>query len=68
MHKLIIANIVHVHEDDELVGPTYRIDQDKLDAVGRMGGDTYTCTNRELFQMKRPDTGAVLAGDRKGRA
>lgn len=61
VHKLIIANIVHVQAEDGIVGPTYRIDQERLDAVGRMGGDIYTRTNKELFVMKRPDTDAVLA-------
>ena len=67
-HKLIIANIVHVQADDALVGPTYRIDQEKLDAVGRMGGNSYTHTNKGIFVMERPDTDAVLAEYRKRKA
>jgi len=63
--KLIIGNIVHVQADDGIVGPTYRIDQHKLDAVGRMGGNAYTRTNKDIFVMERPDTEAVLAEYRR---
>lgn len=65
--KIIIGEVVHVQVDDAIVGPTYRIDQTKLDAVGRMGGNFYTHT-REIFVMERPDTDKVVAGYRQRKA
>jgi len=64
--KIIVGTIVHISAADAIVGPTYRIDQNKLDAVGRMGGSMYARTNN-LFSMERPDTEAVLSeyGKRK---
>ncbi len=62
--KIIIGEIIHVQVDDAIVGPTYRIDPAKLDAVGRMGGNFYVHTN-EVFTMERPNTEAVLAEYRK---
>jgi len=58
---------VSTRADDGIVGPTLRIDQAKLDAVGRMGGNSYTRTNKGLFIMERPDTEAVLVEYRKAK-
>ncbi|PWU00100.1 MAG: flavin reductase family protein [Terriglobia bacterium] len=49
---LIIGEVVRFHVD-EAVMENYRIDPDRLRAIGRMGGNEYTRT-RDRFEMKRP--------------
>jgi flavin reductase (DIM6/NTAB) family NADH-FMN oxidoreductase RutF len=49
---LIIGEVVRFHIDGEIM-ENFRVDPDKLRAVGRMGGNEYTRT-RERFQMVRP--------------
>jgi flavin reductase (DIM6/NTAB) family NADH-FMN oxidoreductase RutF len=49
---LIIGEVVRFHID-ESVFENFRIDPDKLHAIGRMGGSEYTRT-RDRFQMIRP--------------
>lgn len=50
--SLIIGRVVRFHVDDEVV-EDFRIDPEKLRAVGRMGGNTYSRT-RDRFDMIRP--------------
>jgi flavin reductase (DIM6/NTAB) family NADH-FMN oxidoreductase RutF len=50
--NLVIGEIVRFHVDDAIVSD-FRIDPDKLLAVGRMGGIAYTRT-RDRFNMERP--------------
>jgi flavin reductase (DIM6/NTAB) family NADH-FMN oxidoreductase RutF len=50
--SLIIGEVVRFHVDDALVD-NFRIDPDKLRAIGRMGGNEYTRT-RDRFEMIRP--------------
>lgn len=50
--SLVIGEVVRFHID-EAIASNYRIDPDKLRAVGRMGGNEYTRT-RDRFQMIRP--------------
>ncbi len=54
---LIIGEVVRFHVDDAIVD-NFRIDPDKLRAVGRMGGNEYTRT-RDRFQMTRPEAQAA---------
>lgn len=49
---LILGEVVRFHLDDSLVDD-FRIDPDKLAAVGRMAGNTYTRT-RDRFELIRP--------------
>lgn len=49
---LIIGEVLRFHIDGEIVA-NFRIDPDKLRAIGRMGGNEYTRT-RDRFQMIRP--------------
>ena len=49
---LIIGEVVRFHIDEAIVG-NFRIDPDKLRAIGRMGGNGYTRT-RDRFEMIRP--------------
>jgi flavin reductase (DIM6/NTAB) family NADH-FMN oxidoreductase RutF len=49
---LIIGQILCIHVADELID-NYRIDPDKLNAVGRMAGNTYVRTT-DRFELIRP--------------
>jgi flavin reductase (DIM6/NTAB) family NADH-FMN oxidoreductase RutF len=55
--SLVIGEVLRFHVDDALI-ENYKIDPDKLDAIGRMGGPTYTRTT-DLFDMVRPKAGQV---------
>jgi flavin reductase (DIM6/NTAB) family NADH-FMN oxidoreductase RutF len=50
---LVIGEVLRFHIDGE-ISSNFRIDPDKLRAVGRMGGNEYTRT-RERFSMIRPN-------------
>jgi flavin reductase (DIM6/NTAB) family NADH-FMN oxidoreductase RutF len=50
--SLIIGEVVRFHIDDSIVD-NFRIDPDKLRAIGRMGGADYART-RDRFEMARP--------------
>jgi flavin reductase (DIM6/NTAB) family NADH-FMN oxidoreductase RutF len=50
--NLVLGEIVRFHVADHLV-ENFRIDPDKLRAIGRMGGNSYTRT-RDRFDMIRP--------------
>ena len=49
----IIGEVVCFHIDDEVID-NFKIDPNKLDTVGRMGGSSYTRT-RDRFELARPD-------------
>ncbi len=55
--SLVIGEVLRFHVDDALI-ENYKIDPDKLHAIGRMGGPTYTRTT-DLFDMVRPKAGQV---------
>jgi flavin reductase (DIM6/NTAB) family NADH-FMN oxidoreductase RutF len=50
--SIVIGNVLrfHVHED---LFDNFRIDPEKLGAIGRMGGPTY-CRTRDRFDLERP--------------
>jgi len=50
--NLVLGEVVRLHVDDAYVS-NFRIDQDKLRAIGRMAGNTYTRT-QDRFDMIRP--------------
>jgi flavin reductase (DIM6/NTAB) family NADH-FMN oxidoreductase RutF len=50
--SLILGEVIRFHVDDSLVD-NFRIDPDKLRAIGRMGGNEYART-RDRFEMIRP--------------
>jgi flavin reductase (DIM6/NTAB) family NADH-FMN oxidoreductase RutF len=50
--SLVIGEVVRFHIDDALLD-NYKIDPDKLRAIGRMGGPTY-CRTTDRFDMPRP--------------
>jgi flavin reductase (DIM6/NTAB) family NADH-FMN oxidoreductase RutF len=53
--SLVIGEVLRFHIDDALF-QNYKIDPDKLHAIGRMGGPTYTRTT-DRFDMIRPKAG-----------
>jgi flavin reductase (DIM6/NTAB) family NADH-FMN oxidoreductase RutF len=50
--NLVLGEVVRFHVDDRIVD-NFKIDPDKLRAIGRMGGNSYTRT-RDRFDMIRP--------------
>jgi len=50
--SLVIGEVIRFHIDDKIVD-NFRVDPEKLRAVGRMGGDGYART-RDRFEMPRP--------------
>ena len=54
----MMGEVVQFHIDDEVVDD-FRLDPDKLNTVGRMGGVSYTRT-RDRFDLDRPDLAAVM--------
>jgi flavin reductase (DIM6/NTAB) family NADH-FMN oxidoreductase RutF len=50
--NLVLGEVVRFHIDDAYIS-NFRIDQDKLRAIGRMAGNTYTRT-QDRFDMIRP--------------
>ena len=50
--NLVLGEVVRFHIDDACFS-NYRIDQDKLAAIGRMAGNSYTRT-KDRFDMIRP--------------
>ena len=49
---LILGDVLRFHVQEDLF-LDFRIDPDKLQAIGRMGGPTY-CRTRDRFNMPRP--------------
>jgi flavin reductase (DIM6/NTAB) family NADH-FMN oxidoreductase RutF len=49
---LILGDVQRFHIQDDLLDG-FKIDPDKLRAIGRMGGSTY-CRTRDRFSMHRP--------------
>lgn len=49
---LILGDVLRFHFQDDLLDG-FKIDPDKLKAIGRMGGPTY-CRTRDHFDMPRP--------------
>ena len=51
--NLVIGRILHIQVSDELLDEESRLVDDKLNTVGRMGGDSYTRTH-DRFRLPRP--------------
>ena len=51
-NDLMICSVLLIHVSDEIYIGDYKIDPDRLQAVGRMGGTVYAST-RETFTMER---------------
>jgi len=50
---LIFARILLAHIDESVLTAKGRIDPQRLDLIGRLGGSAY-CHTREVFELKRP--------------
>jgi len=55
--NIVIGDIVQFHVADELISPAGKIDQERLDAIGRMGGASYTRTT-DRFELTRKNSGS----------
>ncbi|MEC9093439.1 MAG: flavin reductase family protein [Planctomycetota bacterium] len=51
--NLVIGKIKHLHIQDEVLDDRGRVDPQKLDNVGRLGGSAYS-TTRDRFHIERP--------------
>lgn len=55
--NLIICEVLRLHINDAILDQNGKIDQLKIDLVGRLGGDWYCRTNAEsLFEVAKPLT------------
>jgi flavin reductase (DIM6/NTAB) family NADH-FMN oxidoreductase RutF len=52
--NVVFGRIVAAHVRDDVIGPGGYPDPEKLDLVGRLGGDDYV-TTRDIFNLTRPD-------------
>lgn len=53
--QLVLAEVVRMHVDEEVLTPDGKIDQQKLDLVARMGGDWYCRANaHNIFEVPKP--------------
>ncbi|MEO6229583.1 MAG: flavin reductase family protein [Ferruginibacter sp.] len=61
---LVIAEVLMIHVDDEVLNDEKKIDQRKLDLVGRMGGNWYTRANAgSIFEVEKPNTNLGIGVD-----
>lgn len=51
--NLVLGDVLRIHLRDDILAGEYKIDPDKLNAIGRMGGPTYVRTH-DRFEMQRP--------------
>jgi hypothetical protein len=51
---IVIGDILRLHVRDDVLGPDGEVEPAKLDAVGRLGGESYA-TTRDRFELERPD-------------
>ncbi len=63
--RVVIGEILRFHIRDDHFD-SFRIDQEKLRAIGRMGGPTYTRT-RDRFDLVRPQAGELKDGEKPRR-
>ena len=53
--QLVLAKVVHIHVNPELLDSNDQIDTTKLDLVARLGGDWYSrVTNESMFTISKP--------------
>ena len=51
---VVICDILRLHVRDEILGADGAVDPERLDSIGRLGGEGYAGT-RERFELVRPD-------------
>lgn len=55
--NLVIAQVLRLHIDETVLDENYKIDQQKLELVARLGGDWYcTANENNLFKVPKPNT------------
>ena len=53
--QLVIAKVVHIHVNSEMLDSNDQIDPTKLDLVARLGGDWYSRVTKEsIFTISKP--------------
>lgn len=66
--EIILGQIEMAHVREDIIDlETYYSDSQKLDAIGRMGGDGYSMT-RNVFDLPTPSVEAVMASGHAGLA
>ncbi|MEZ4720544.1 MAG: flavin reductase family protein [Flavobacteriales bacterium] len=62
--NLVICEVVLMHINDSILDSDGRIDQQKIDLVGRMGGNWYTrASGSSLFEIAKPLTNLGIGVD-----
>lgn len=54
--NLVFSEVVKIHIAESLLDEAGKVDQHKIDLVGRMGGNWYTRSNAGLFEVAKPLT------------
>jgi len=62
--NLIISEIVMMHISEDVFDVNGKIDQYKIDLVGRMGGNWYTRSRNGLFEVEKPISNQGIGVDR----
>jgi flavin reductase (DIM6/NTAB) family NADH-FMN oxidoreductase RutF len=53
--NLVICEVISIHINDQVLDDEGRLDQDRLDLVGRLGGDWYVRAHGDaLFEVEKP--------------
>lgn len=52
--SMVIGEVVYFHVDDSVYIPDHKIDHDALQAIGRMGGPSYTRTRNRFDLIRLP--------------
>lgn len=52
--NLVVSEVVRLHISEDILDDDGRIDQVKIDLVGRMGGNWYTRSSKGLFEVEKP--------------
>ncbi len=62
--NLVICEILKIHVDENVLNAAGDIDQDKIDLVGRLGGDLYSRTSGDAkFMVQKPGSVAGIGID-----
>ncbi len=61
--NLVICEIVYAHVDESILDSNGNILPDKIDLVGRMGGNSYVRTAGTLFEVSKPLTSLGIGVD-----
>lgn len=55
--NLVVCEIVKMHISENILNEDYQIDPNKIDLVGRMGGNWYCrASNTSLFEVQKPNS------------